>query len=181
SVPVTLTVTSGSTSPTMSLSPSSLTFSGTQGGANPAAKTLSITNTGGGTLSWTVSDNAAWLSLSPASGTAPSSATASVNTAGLAAGTYNATITVAATGATNTPQAVPVTLTVAAASPTIGLSPTSLSFTGTQGGTNPAAKTVSITNTGGGTLSWTVGDNGAWLSLSPASGTAPGSATASVN
>src|SRR5437867_6556961 len=176
SVPVTLTVTSVSTSPTMSLSPSSLTFSGTQGGANPAAKTLSITNTGGGTLSWTVSDNAAWLSLSPASGTAPSSATASVNTAGLAAGTYNATITVAATGATNTPQAVPVTLTVAAASPTIGLSPTSLSFTGTQGGTNPAAKTVSITNTGCGTLSWTVGDNGGWLSLRPASGAAPGRA-----
>ena len=114
SVPVTLTVTSGSTSPTMSLSPSSLTFSGTQGGANPAAKTLSITNTGGGTLSWTVSDNAAWLSLSPASGTAPGSATASVNTAGLAAGTYNATITATATGATNTPQAVAVTLTVTA-------------------------------------------------------------------
>src|SRR5436309_1924069 len=98
----------------MSLSPSSLTFSGTQGGANPAAKTVSITNTGGGTLSWTVSDNAAWLSLSPASGTAPGSATTSVNLAGLIAGTYNATITATATGATNTPQAVPVAPTVTA-------------------------------------------------------------------
>jgi hypothetical protein len=178
-VPVTLTVTAAS--PTIGLSLTSILFIGTQGGANPTNQTLNLTNTGGGTLNWSVSDTATWLTLSPTSGTAPGSTTMSVNLTGLTAGTYNATITVAATGATNTPQAVPVTLTVAAASPTIGLSPTSLSFTGTQGGTNPAAKTVSITNTGGGTLSWTVSDNAAWLSLSPASGTAPGSATASVN
>ncbi|MGH7229356.1 MAG: BACON domain-containing protein [Nitrospiraceae bacterium] len=100
--------------PTIGVSPTSLTFSGAQGGTNPAALTVSITNTGSGTLSWTVSDNAAWLSRSPASGTAPGNTTVSVNTAGLAAGTYNATITVTATGATNTPQSVPVTLTVTA-------------------------------------------------------------------
>ena len=61
-----------------------------------------------------MSDNAAWLSLSPASGTAPGSATASVNLASLATGTYNATISLTATGATNTPKTVPVTLTVTA-------------------------------------------------------------------
>ncbi len=176
-----------SSPPAIGLGPTSLSFTGVQGGTNPAAKTLSITNTGGGTLSWTASDNAAWLSLSPASGTTTTetdAATVSVNLSGLTAGTYNSTITTTASGATNTPKTVPVTLTVTAVaptSPTISLSQSSLTFTGGQGGTNPAAKTLSITNTGGGTLSWTVSDNAAWLSLSPASGTAPGSATANVN
>jgi hypothetical protein len=100
------------TSPTIGVSPSSFSFSATAGGANPANQSLSITNTGGGTLNWTASDNATWLSVSPPSGTAPSTVTVSVNITGLAAGTYNGTITVSATGATNTPVNVPVTLTV---------------------------------------------------------------------
>ncbi|MCS6885943.1 MAG: S8 family serine peptidase [Acidobacteriota bacterium] len=101
-----------SASPTIGVSPSSLSFSATAGGSNPASQTLSITNTGGGTLNWSASDNAAWLTLSSTSGTAPSNVTASVNISGLAAGTYNATITITATGATNSPVTVPVTLTV---------------------------------------------------------------------
>jgi len=104
-----------STTPTIGVSPTSLSFTATAGGANPANQTISITNTGGGTLNWTASDNQTWLTLSPASGTAPSTLTASVSTTGLAAGTYNATITITATGATNSPLSVPVTLTVNAA------------------------------------------------------------------
>jgi len=102
--------------PTIGVSPASLSFNATVGGANPANQSLSITNTGGGTLNWTASDNATWLSVSPASGTAPSTATVSVNITGLAAGTYNGAITISATGASNTPVAVPVTLTVSAVS-----------------------------------------------------------------
>ena len=104
--------TGGSTSPAIGVSPSSLSFTATAGGANPANQTLTISNTGGGSLTWTASDNATWLSVSPASGTAPSSATVSVNSSGLAAGTYNGSITISATGATNSPVSVPVTLTV---------------------------------------------------------------------
>jgi hypothetical protein len=183
-LPVTLTVTASAPTlpPAIGLSPTSLSFTGTAGGSNPAAQSVSIANTGGGTLSWTAGDNAAWLSLSPTSGTNAGNAMASVNLPGLAAGTYNATITVTATGATT--KTLPVTLTVTPAAtlpPAIGLSPTSLSFTGTAGGSNPAAKSVSIANTGGGTLSWTAGDNAAWLSLSPTSGTNAGTVTASVN
>ncbi len=66
-------------------------------------------------------------------------------------------------------------------SPAIGVNPSSLSFTATAGGSNPANQTISITNTGGGTLNWTASDNQTWLTLSPASGTAPSTLTASVN
>src|SRR5207249_4990573 len=180
-VPVTLTVTAAPVPPTIGLSPVSFTFTGVQGALNPANQTLSLTNTGGGSLGWSVSDTATWLTLSPASGNAPGSATMSVSTSGLTAGTYNATITVTASGATNTPQTVPVTLTVTAAPPTIGLSLTSILFTGVQSGANPTNQTLSFTNTGGGTLNWSVSDTATWLTLSPASGTAPGSTTMSVS
>jgi subtilase family protein/BACON domain-containing protein len=98
--------------PTIGVSPSSLSFSATAGGANPTSQSLSITNTGGGTLSWTASANQTWLTVSPTSGTAPSTATVSVDISGLGAGTFNGAITISATGATNTPVSVPVTLTV---------------------------------------------------------------------
>jgi hypothetical protein len=100
------------TQPTIGVTPTSLSFTATAGGSNPANQTINITNTGGGTLNWTASDDAPWLTVSPASGTAPSTLTASVNISGLAAGTFNGTITISATGATNTPVNVPVTLTV---------------------------------------------------------------------
>ena len=99
-------------SPTIGVSPSSMSFTATAGGANPASQSLSITNTGGGTLNWSASSNQTWLSVSPASGTAPSTTTVSANITGLAAGTYNGAITITATGATNSPVSVPVTLTV---------------------------------------------------------------------
>src|SRR5215831_7810152 len=102
----------GATQPTIGVNPTSLSFTATAGGSNPANQTINISNTGGGTLNFTASDNAPWLTVSPASGTAPSTLTASVDISGLAAGTYNGTITVSATGATNTPVSVPVTLTV---------------------------------------------------------------------
>ena len=101
--------------PTIGVSPTSFNFTATAGGANPANQSLSITNTGGGSLSWTASANQPWLTVSPASGTAPSTVTVSVNITGLAAGTFSGAITISATGATNTPVTVPVTLTVNAA------------------------------------------------------------------
>ncbi|MBI2931981.1 MAG: choice-of-anchor D domain-containing protein, partial [Planctomycetes bacterium] len=167
---VTLTVTS---SPVIALNPGSLTFSAPVGGPNPASQTVTVTNSGGGTLSWSAVDSATWLSLAPASGSlgagASSSMSASVDVTGLSAGTYTATITVSDGGAANSPQTVFVTLNVMGA-PTIGLSPASLTFTAMEGGANPASQTATVTNTGGGTLSWSGSDDAAWMTLSPLSG-----------
>ena len=102
--------TASSTTPVIGLSPTSLSFSAVVGGANPASQTLSITNTGGGTLTWSASRNATWLALSPISGTGNGSVTVSVNISNLQAGTYSGWITVSATGATT--KTVPVSLTV---------------------------------------------------------------------
>jgi hypothetical protein len=115
-IPVTLTV-DPPAPPALSVSPTTLAFSATQGGANPAAKTVAVTNTGGGTLDVTASDDAAWLAVTPASGTAPATLTVTPSIAGLASGTYTATVTVTATttGATGSPKTIAVTLTVSPA------------------------------------------------------------------
>lgn len=107
-VPVTFTVTAV---PTISLSPTSLTYTAAQGGANPASQTVALTNAGG-VVSWTVSDSASWLSVSPASGSNSNTLTATVDKTGLAAGTYNGTITVSAIGSSS--KTLAVTLTVSA-------------------------------------------------------------------
>jgi uncharacterized repeat protein (TIGR02543 family) len=103
--------------PALVRSPATMTFEAVQGGSNPTSKTLSISNGGGGTLGWSVTDNVGWLSLAPTSGTSTGetdSVTVSVNISGLAAGTYNATITItAAAPATDSPQTTAVTLRVA--------------------------------------------------------------------
>ena len=171
------------TPPAIGASATSLSFTAIIGWANPAPQTLSISNTGSGTLTWTASDNASWLTLSPASGTGNSVVTLSVTNGTLSAGTYSTTVTITAPGATS--RTVPVTFTLAAAgappaASALGVSPASLSFAATVGVANPAPQTLSISNTGSGTLTWTASDNASWLTLSPASGTGNGVVTLSA-
>ena len=172
--------------PVVGVSPSSLSFTAVQGGANPATKYISVSNTGGGTLSWSSTDNSGWMTAD-ASGT--NSGTIPVNIysqGGVPAGTYSATVTITVAGYPSQTKFVPITVTVTSSSggstsPTIGYSPTSLSFSGTVGGSNPAGKAINISNTGGGTLSWTISENASWLSVSRTSGTNTGSVTVSPN
>jgi hypothetical protein len=106
--------------PALNVSPTALAFAAVQGGAAPAAKTLNISNSGGGSLSWTVSDNASWLAVSAAAGTGNAGVQATASPAGLAAGTYVGTITVTASGAAGSPKTVGVTLTVSPPAATPG-------------------------------------------------------------
>jgi hypothetical protein len=102
------------TRPVIALSPTSLTFTALTGSHPPAAQTLNINNSGGGTLNWSafVATETAWLSASPMEGTAPSSVGVAVNQAGLPVGTYETTLTVSSADSFNGPVAVPVTLKV---------------------------------------------------------------------
>jgi hypothetical protein len=74
-----------------------------------------ISNTGGGSLTWSAGDNVDWLALSPATGTGNGVVTATVATGARTAGTYNANITLNAIG--TSPVTVPVTLTVTTSPP----------------------------------------------------------------
>jgi uncharacterized protein (TIGR03437 family) len=168
---------------TIAVVPASLQFAYTAGGTVPAAQPIQIANSGigTGTLSWTAKASDSWLSVSAASGTAPSTPFVSVSPAALSAGTYNGAIQISATGASNSPVSVAVTLTVAPAPPSLAVSPQTLSFQYAAGGAVPAAQDVSIANTGSGTLSWTASADSFWIGLSATSGNAPGTLSISVN
>jgi uncharacterized protein (TIGR03437 family) len=185
-VPITVSTSTGQssieimTAPASAIAstPSSLQFAYTVGGTLPAAQSIQVTNSGGGTLTWSASATAAWLALSDSG---PSTLAVSISPAGLAAGTYTGSIQISAAGASNSPVAVAVTLAVATAQASLAVTPQTLTFSYAAGGATPVAQSFSITNAGGGTLSWAASSGASWLSLSPASGTAPASLTVSVN
>ena len=110
------------TTPIISFSSASFSFSAIQGGSNPENKTLEVWNSGIDTLNWTLSDDAEWLSENSTSGSSTSAddktlVTVSVNTAGMSVGDYSANITITAPGASNTPQTVPVSLHIGGVAP----------------------------------------------------------------
>ena len=112
--------------PMIALGNAQLAFAFVIGGLVPAAQTVSVANAGGGTLSWTATSTAGWLRVSPGSGTAPSSVAVSVDPAGLGVGLFNGGITVSSPGIA--PQAIAVTLRVAAPVPSISAIVNAASF-----------------------------------------------------
>ena len=159
--------------PILSISSQSLSFNGIVGGSNPSNQGVNITNTGTGTLTFSAGSDSPWLTASPASGTAPQSLQIGISSTGLTSGTYTGHITVSAAGAQNSPERITVTFTLSPPTPILSVSASSLSFSGTVGGANPPNQSVSITNTGTGTLSFTASSDSAWLTASPTSGSAP--------
>lgn len=164
--------------PTLSVSPTgTLSFAGTTG-STVAAQTLAIQSSGSA-LSWSASGIPAWLTLSATSGTTPASITVTPNTSGLTATSYTASIVIA--NGSSSSLTVPVTLTLtAASSPALSVSPGSLSFLGTVGGTL-ATQVLNVTNTSGSALGWTASASPSWLSLSATSGSTPGTVTVTAN
>jgi regulation of enolase protein 1 (concanavalin A-like superfamily) len=116
-------ITSPQTAPVLTVTPASLALSALQG-TNPANRSIGITNGGAGTLNWTaVADGTAptWLTVNPANGVGNGTLTIAAASASLLPGVYTKNITVTAAGAANSPQTVPVTLTVTSLLPTIAL------------------------------------------------------------
>lgn len=110
--------------------PSSLTFNARQG-TNPPKQTLTFTKAPTYKATLTASDNATWLTVSPASQseTTRATLTVAVNTSGRAAGTYRATITVKE--GTWFTQSIPVTLVISSGTSSASSSPPPAASTAT--------------------------------------------------
>lgn len=96
-----------STNPIIAFDPLALSFIAVQNENLPSSQQLDVYNGGGGTLNWTVSESASWLSLSPSSGTNTGTVTVSITSINLSPGSYLTNITVSG-NADNSPQTLPV-------------------------------------------------------------------------
>lgn len=147
-------------------------------------KTITLTNAGGGQISWSAKSDAAWLTLSPKSGSFSGSAAATLTAdrTDLAPQAYTGHLTFTQQGNSSALQVLNVTMTVNTIPANLALSTTSLAYTGTTA-QNPSAQTMTLQNTGGQPLDWSAtpatSDGANWLSVSLASGhLAPGTSTA---
>ncbi len=176
-VPVTLIVgTSGGGGGTTTLSvlPTLLRFNYVAGQPAPPAQSLTIGNPT--SVTFTVSNVEFYLAVTPETGHTTSAITVGLNPSGLAPGSYtdNLLVTSSAGGSIN----VPVIVNVAATAPvTLTAAPASLSFS--YGGTAPASQTIALT--GSSALSFTAATSTPWLTVTPASGSTPGTLTVTAN
>jgi trimeric autotransporter adhesin len=150
-VPVSLLV---STLPLIQVPSTGPTFTYQIGGASPAPQSVQITSsTSGLNVSASASpDNGGpnFLQITSATGATPLSVTLTVNPAvlqNLAPGTYTETVTLAGSGAGNSPQSFEVTLTVSSNPILIGSAP-SLNFNFQVGQTAPPNQTFTVTSSG---------------------------------
>ena len=146
------------TTPGASLNPSSLSFGSTVLGTTAAAQSATLTNTGSSPL--TISALAASGDFALGTGTcststpiaAGGSCTVAVTFTPTSSGTRTGVVTISdnAGGGTQT-----VTLSGSAIAPGVTLTPSSLTFGSTVVGTTAAAQSVTLTNTGTGSLNIT--------------------------
>lgn len=140
------------TPPRIAVAPTTLAFTRTVGDTTTATAAVAVTNTGQASLTGlvaTVGAGAPWLSATLGGTTAPAQMTINANARGLAAGTYNGTVTLSVAGRTDIPAvSLTVALTVLPSSQ-IALTPARIVFRAAQGGPLPGQQGTQITEPNG--------------------------------
>jgi len=176
--------------PALAVNPGSLTSNVTSGVTD---QPVTISNTGDEPLNWTAalaSDAPSFVSLSATSGTGLAGGSGvnvdvSVDATGVASGTYTTSLTISAidpiTGNAVAGSPVVVSITINVAAPSLQVSTNSISFNATAGN-SVTPQSITVTNTGGGTLKWTanVPSDAGWLAVSPASDSNTGGSSSTV-
>ena len=86
--------------PLLSVSPDPLSYRFDLTAGETSSREFSISNAGGGTLTWNVGTDQRGISVNPQSGTNSDTVTINIDTAGLNSGSYSGTITVTSNGGT---------------------------------------------------------------------------------
>jgi uncharacterized protein (TIGR03437 family) len=107
-IPVSLTVTPAAT---LVSQPTAVGLAGTYGSTTQTTQSVQLTSTNA-SVPFTASSNAPWLTFAASGATTPATLQISADPSGLPAATYQANITVAVPGATNSPYAIPVRFVV---------------------------------------------------------------------
>jgi len=177
----------------LQLTPAVLSFTGIDGGSNPPAQVLTVSNPGVLSLQWSAYSSANWLSITPQAGDVSKGSSQSawlrVNSSTLLPGVYGGFVTFASRGAApvkGSPQSVYVSLTIVPQC-ALQVSPGALAFAAVYLQPGPGAKTIGLKVTQGcsAPLRWnasvTTSTGGHWLNMGSAGGTTPSSAAVSIN
>ena len=150
----------------------SLADLGTGDQATNSLKMLTLTNAGGGQISWQTTTTQPWLLLSPRSGTFASGQAIHVmvaaERANLRPGFYTGQIIFTSNaGQATLPVKMKTTQLQPGNNAVIQLTPPVLAFTGADGGSSPPGQVITISNPGVQPLQWSASTNGGnnWLSI----------------
>jgi hypothetical protein len=144
-VPVILTVLSGSQ---LIATPATMSFNYVSGGAAPLSQFITVTSTGAPITFNASVAGPSWITLSTSSAITPTAVLVNVNPpAGIAAGTYSASVLLTPVGGGKS-VAVSIAVKTTAAN-YLSVNPTSITFEYTLGGPNPAPAVVSVTTSSG--------------------------------
>jgi len=165
----------------LEVTPANLSFSGLLDGSLTAATDLNIGASEGGALAFTLVASEDWIKISAPQGTTPGVIQVQADPTGLAVGTVNGEITVSAPDSGNQSVTVPVTFEVAEVLEDLVVDPTTLTFQAEEGAAATAAQTLNLSGSAGGALEFTAEASDAWIVLSAASGTTPGTVDVSAN
>ncbi|GEM_PF-3541083 len=168
-IPVTLKLT---TPPVMKLETPGLDLKTETGKDLEAAGSFTLKNDGDGTLHYQCVKDASWLELDPVSGKLEKDGSVQVNlkvrASGLKAGEYQATIQVLDPNAENSPQKLPVKLTVESVS---GLRVEPLELTAeVESGKDLKPESLALKNSGSEDVKFKVLSDSAWLTVAPQEG-----------
>src|SRR2546423_1348048 len=105
----------------LTISPMEVRDSARAGSRDVRQAYVEVTNSGTGQLSWTATEDRSWMSLGTTSGTGNGTIPLTINSSGLAGGTYHGDIVVTSPGAIGSPAHVSVTLTILA--PVLAVTP----------------------------------------------------------
>lgn len=174
----------------LQLTPAVLSFTATDGDANPTGQVITVSNPGALSLDWSasVSPDTSWLSIDTQAGTVAKGGSSvvkvSVGISTLLPGTYTGFVAFTAQGPNpvkNSPQNVFVSLTITPQC-MLSVAPGALAFTGVYLQRAPAPKVISLTEPQGCTpLRWTASTQTKWLSVGATSGVTPANLTVGVN
>lgn len=96
----------------LNITPTELHFSAEMNTNNTLSKKLQITNSGDRSFYWFANTDVPWINVKPITGDAPVDININVDPTDIVIGTHEASITIMALGAQNSPQIIPITLVV---------------------------------------------------------------------
>ena len=189
--------------PVLNVSTARLSFITSGTSQFPTSQQVRIRNIGSGSLGWRATTTTPWLRVSPEEGTAPGTLTVTIETAQLGVGDYTGRVTVSATtDADDSPATIDVTLKLVAASkappepaaaptlpappvqpesapplPTAGELP-QIKLSAPVGSRTVVTGSVEIgAPLGSRSIAWTARSDQRWVTVDPARGTTPSTAT----